>query len=104
MRKTFVILTLALAGLCSCGGDSGLKSLVEEGVKLDCRNRELKEKENAGDMAAAHERDNIKTELKALREKFSEKYKNRMDDPDFQKKVAGYDEAARMKYCPGGKK
>lgn len=105
MRKFIVILGVAIISLSSCGGgDSGLKSLIEKGVKLDCRKDELREKENAGDMAAAHERDDIKKELKELRQEFFTKYKDKMEDKDFEKKVKQYEDEFKMKYCVNNKK
>ncbi len=99
MKKTIIILGTAIITLSSCGGDSGLKSLIEKGAKLDCRKSELRDKAFNGDAAAVKEMDDIEKQLDELQKEFADKYGSKMDDHDFEKKAKKYDDEARAKYC-----
>lgn len=100
MKKTFIILAIAVTGLSSCGGDSGLKSMIYEGTKLECEKNELKKKLREGDSSVADRYDQVKIQLDAVGDKMREKYKGKKNDKDFMKKVMKYGMEAKMKYCP----
>lgn len=100
MKKTIIILAAAIIGLSSCGGDSGLKSMINEGTKLDCEKAELRKKMDAGDTTVSARYDKVKKELNDLGDKLREKYKDKEKDKDFLEKVGKYSIEAKAKYCP----
>lgn len=99
MKKTMIILAAAVIGLSSCGGDSGLKSMINEGTKLDCEKDKLKDKLRAGDSSVLAQYEKVKKELDELGDKLRDKYKDKMKDEDFLKKVGQYSKEAKEKYC-----
>lgn len=100
MKKTAIILAVAIIGLSACGGgDAGLKKDIEEGTKLDCQKDKLRAKLDAGDSTVLAEYEKVKKELDALGEKFGEKYKDKMDDKSFEEKAKKLEKEAKEKYC-----
>lgn len=101
MKKTFIIAVAAVIGLSSCGGDSGLKSMINEGTKLECEKNELRKKLREGDSSVVGRYEEVKKQLDAVGDKMREQYKDKKNDKAFMEKVMKYGMEAQKKYCPG---